>query len=81
MYVGVNTTFERQFYLPPNGINLKDDSHVISLSTSALLGADISYRYAGAISKVRKVLLFVWDLIKNRTRYRSKLNPLILGTH
>ena len=30
-YVGVNTTFERQFYLPTNGINLKDDSHVISL--------------------------------------------------
>jgi len=45
MYVGVIATFEKQFYLPPNGINLEADSHVISLSVSLLLGGQIFDRY------------------------------------
>jgi hypothetical protein len=42
---GVITTFERQILLPLNGRNLKDDSHVISLLVSLLLGGLIFYRY------------------------------------
>ena len=38
-YVGVNTNFERQFYLPQKGLNLKDGSHVISLSVYVILNA------------------------------------------
>jgi hypothetical protein len=43
--VGVNTIFERQFYLPPNGINLRNDSLVISLSISAIFSSEFHYRF------------------------------------